>query len=73
MNDDAFGTYNTNRQIKLRTTMLRPNFCDVHTCKGNYNSCSTRSRRCSNSSKKKQETSNYLKITSHSLTVEGKY
>ena len=28
INDDARGTYNANRQIKLKTLMLKPSLCD---------------------------------------------
>ena len=27
INDDSRGTYNTNRQIKFKTSMLKPSLC----------------------------------------------
>ena len=47
INDDACGTYNTNIQIKSKTSMLRSSLCDYsdpHTREWNYNSCSLSSR-----------------------------
>ena len=29
INDESTGVYNTNNQIKFRTTMLKPSLCDI--------------------------------------------
>ena len=43
INDESLGTYNTNSQIRFKTSMLRTGLYDFNDAyilvKGNYNSC----------------------------------